>query len=140
LILIPIIALALGLFLPIMFGWGPLSGDWGRYIAVTCLAGLDTVLGGIRSGLEGKFRTDVFYTGFVANVLIAFFFAWLGDQLGINLYLAAALVLGTRIFINLSLIRRWMLTKWQDAQERRKREREQSSQTQAATAPAQSNP
>lgn len=136
-ILIPIIALVLGILIPIFFNLPPLTGLAGRYIAVTCLAGLDTLLGGIRAGVEGKFRTDVFYTGFVGNVFIAFFFAWLGDRLGINLYLAAALVLGARIFTNLSLIRRWMLTKWQDARERRKREQEQA---QAAATPAQINP
>jgi len=136
-ILIPILALILGILIPILIPNMPVvPGVWGRYLAVICLAGLDTVLGGVRSGLEGKFRTDVFYTGFFANVLIAFFFAWLGDRLGINLYLAAGLVLGSRIFVNLSLIRRWMLTKWQDAAERRKRELE----AQQAAAPAQSNP
>jgi small basic protein len=136
-ILIPILALIVGILIPVLIPNMPVvTGVWGTYLAVVCLAGLDTVLGGIRSGLEGKFRTDVFYTGFVANVLIAFFFAWLGDRLGINLYLAAGLVLGTRIFVNLSLIRRWMLTKWQDAAERRKRDME----SQQAAASAQSNP
>src|SRR5436305_8262581 len=91
-----------------------------QYMAVACLAGLDTVLGGIRSGLEGKFHTDVFTTGFISNILIAFFLAWLGDRMGINLYLAVALVLGARIFTNLSLIRRFLLTKWQDARERKR--------------------
>jgi len=140
-ILIPIIALLIGILLPKLIpGLPPVPGLWGRYLAVVCLAGLDTVLGGIRSGMEGKFRNDVFFTGFFANVLIAFFFAWLGDQLGINLFLAAGLVLGTRIFLNLSLIRRSMLTKWQDAQERRRREREQAQQAQQATGSAQTLP
>ncbi len=136
-ILIPILALVIGILIPILIPNMPqVPAVWARYLAVICLAGLDTVLGGIRSGLEGKFRTDVFYTGFFANVLIVYFFAWLGDSLGINLYLAAGLVLGTRIFVNLSLIRRWMLTKWQDVSERRKRERE----AQQAATPAQINP
>lgn len=99
----------------------PLSNDlFSMYLAVACLAGLDTVLGGIRSGLEGKFHTDVFVTGFVSNIVISFFLAWLGDKLLINLYLAVALVLGARIFTNLSLIRRFLLTKWQDARERKR--------------------
>lgn len=135
-ILIPILALVVGILLPIVIPNMPvIEGVWGTYLAVVCLAGLDTVLGGVRSGLEGKFRPDVFYTGFVANVLIAFFFAWLGDRLGINLYLAAGLVLGTRIFVNLSLIRRWLLNQWQEAAEKRKREIESQ-----AASPAQGNP
>lgn len=99
-------------------------GALGSYIAIACLAGLDTVLGGIRSGIEGKFYNDVFITGFISNILIAFFLAWLGDQIGVNLFLAAALVLGARIFTNLSLIRRFLLTKVQDARERRRAQRQ----------------
>ena len=94
------------------------------YLAVACLAGLDTVLGGVRSGLEGKFHADVFLTGFVSNIIIAFFLAWLGDKIGVNLSLAVALVLGARIFTNLSLIRRFLLTKWQDARERKRLQQE----------------
>lgn len=140
-ILIPIVALLIGILLPKLIpGLPPVPGVWGRYLAVACLAGLDTVLGGIRSGIEGKFRNDVFFTGFLANVFIAFFISLLGDQLGINLFLAAGLVLGTRIFLNLSLIRRSMLTKWQDAQERRRREREQAQQAQQAAGSAQTLP
>ncbi len=52
--------------------------------------------------------------------MIAFFLAWLGDKIYINLTFAVALVLGARIFTNLSLIRRFAITKWQDALERRR--------------------
>lgn len=126
-ILLPLLALILGIVLVPLLGISPLEGESARYIAVACIAGVDTVLGGVRAGLEGKFRNDVFFTGFFANVVIAFFIAWLGDRLGIDMYLVAAIVLGTRIFTNLSLIRRWMLTKWQDNRERARREREQAS-------------
>jgi small basic protein len=118
-ILIPIIALMLGAVFAILFVQ-PLKGEGGQYLAVAVLAGLDTVCGGIRSGLEQKFRSDVFITGFISNILIAFFLAWLGDRIYINMFLAVALVLGGRIFTNLSLIRRYLLTKWQDAQERKR--------------------
>jgi len=119
-LLLPILALALGAYIATAVAIGSLPGAMGQYLAVACLAGFDTVFGGIRSGLEGKFRTDVFITGFVSNILIAFFLAWLGDQIYINLFLAVALVLGARIFTNLSLIRRFALTKWQDARERKR--------------------
>jgi small basic protein len=123
-ILLPIIFLLLGVLLPLALRIQPLHGTFVPYVAVACLAGLDTVCGGIRTGLEGKFHNDVFVTGFFSNVLIAFFLAWLGDQIGVNLYLVAALVLGTRIFTNLSLIRRFLLTKWQDERERRRLQRQ----------------
>lgn len=117
-ILLPVVALLLGILVGIFFE--PIKGPSGQYLAIACLAGLDSLCGGVRSGLEGKFHNDVFVTGFIANVLIAFFLAWLGDLIYLNLFLAVALVLGWRIFTNLSLIRRFLLTKWQDAKERRR--------------------
>lgn len=135
-ILIPIMALVIGAMIAVILEWsghfGPLRGIVGQYLAVACLAGLDTVLGGMRSGLEGKFSNAVFVTGFVSNIVIAFSLAWLGDKIFLDLYLAVALVLGARIFTNLSLIRRILLTKWQDARERRRlQERATAGQTQA---------
>ena len=118
-ILLPFIALLVGALLGMAF-IGPIRGEMGLYNAIACLAGLDSICGGIRSGLEGKFSNDVFITGFITNVLIAFFLAWLGDKILLNLFLAVALVLGARIFTNLSLIRRFLLTKWQDAKERKR--------------------
>lgn len=135
-ILIPVVALILGVILALQFV-GPVKGPYGQYLAVACLAGLDSVCGGIRSGLEGKFHNDVFVTGFFANVLIAFFLAWLGDQIFIDLFLAVALVLGARIFTNLSLIRRYLLTKFQDARERK---RLQTIASASATGSGESNP
>lgn len=130
-ILLPLIALLLGILIPKALNMQMNGGVSSQYIAVACLAGLDTVCGGIRTGLEGKFRNEVFMSGFVSNICIAFFLAWLGDQIGINLYLVAELVLGQRIFTNLSLIRRIFLTKWQDDRERRRLQRQasQASQT-----------
>lgn len=116
-LLFPLIAFLAGMALAFKVV-PPISGLASIYIAVGCLAGMDTVFGGIRSGLEGKYHNDVFVTGFISNILIASFLAWLGDRIYINLYLAVALVLGQRIFTNLSLIRRYLLTKWQDARER----------------------
>lgn len=133
-ILIPILALLIGIALPVLFKIDPVQGQLGQYLAVACLAGIDTVCGGIRTGMEQKFRRDVFITGFVVNVSIAFGLAWLGDRIGQNMFLVAALVFGQRIFNNLSIIRRQVLTKWQSDRERRKLAREQA----AAQAKAQS--
>jgi hypothetical protein len=58
-------------------------------------------------------------TGFVANVFIAFFIAWLGDKIGTNLYTVVALVMGMRIFSNLSVIRRYLLQEFKDAMTKR---------------------
>lgn len=133
-ILIPIIALFLGAALALTLQM-PIKGVYGQYMAVACLAGLDSVCGGIRSGLEGKFHNEVFITGFIFNILTAFFLAWLGDQIFIDLFLAVALVLGARIFTNLSLIRRFLLTKWQDSRERKRMQQMVQAANQPETVP-----
>ena len=130
-ILLPIVALLVGVALPLIFGLPPITGTGGKYLAVACLAGLDSVCGGVRAGLEGKFHNDVFATGFIFNTIIAFFLAWLGDQIGINLVLAAVVVLGWRVFTNLSLIRRYALTRWQDRVQRIKLQQRSEQQTNA---------
>lgn len=80
-----------------------------KYFAVAILAALDTGFGGMRSGLENRFGLVAFISGFTANTLMAASLAYLGDQLGIDLYLAAIVVFGVRIFENLAKIRRLIL-------------------------------
>lgn len=87
-----------------------LPSSWASYISLAALAGLDSVFGGIRAGIEGKFHDDVFYSGFLVNTCLAAVLAYLGDLIGVDLLLAAFVVFGGRIFLNLSLIRRYLLT------------------------------
>ncbi|MEQ1932465.1 MAG: small basic family protein [Fimbriimonadaceae bacterium] len=134
-ILVPIFALVLGILIPFFLQIGPLQGVTGQYLAIACLAGLDTVCGGIRTGLEGKFNSAVFYSGFIFNICIAFGLAWFGDRIGINLFLIAALVLGQRIFSNLSIIRRQLLTKWRSDRERKIAQKQAQTQTQPQVNP-----
>lgn len=134
-ILIPIVFLVLGALIALLVHIPGIQGAPGQYLAVACLAGFDTICGGIRAVLEDKFRKEVFVSGFVSNVAIASFIAWLGDKLYLNLYLAVALVLGGRIFTNLSLIRRYGLTKWHDSRERRRLQAQTQSQTVATVQP-----
>jgi len=110
LVWLPVAALLLGFFLVLHTNWA-IPGDYASYLALAALAGLDSIFGGIRAGLEGKFHTDVFMSGFIVNTLLAASLAWLGDQIGVDLLLAAVVALGGRVFLNLSLIRRYWLTK-----------------------------
>jgi len=134
-ILIPIVALILGAMIAIAINVPAVPGIYGQYLAIACLAGFDTICGGIRAGMEDKFRRAVFVSGFISNVVIASFLAWLGFKIYINLFLAVALVLGARIFTNLSLIRRYGLTKWEDARERRRLQAQAQSQSVANAQP-----
>lgn len=114
---------ALFLVLGVLVGWlinAPLNGLLASYLALCCLAAMDTIFGGVRSCLENKFYPDIFVTGFISNVLIAFSLAWLGDRIGLDLFLAIVVILGGRIFTNLSVIRRHLLARWQESRERKR--------------------
>ena len=100
--------LAVGILLGIFLPWS-IPQALSKYMAVAIVAALDTGLGGIRSGLEGRFGLAVFISGFTANTLLAAGLTYLGDMLGVDLYLAAIVVFGVRIFENLAKIRRLIL-------------------------------
>jgi len=109
-----------GLLFGIGVGWlgfgqlripGELAGVYAPYLSLATLAGLDTLLGGIRAGIEGRFQDDIFISGFVLNTLLGAALAYLGDRIGVDLFLAAVVALGSRVFLNVSLIRRYYLTK-----------------------------
>jgi len=84
---------------------------YAKYMSVAILAALDSVLGGLRTSMEDKFDNLVFITGFFSNALLAALLAYLGDHLGVELYMAAIVAFGVRIFQNLAIIRRYLLKK-----------------------------
>src|SRR5690242_13511657 len=90
---------------------GDLAHVYAPYLSIATLAGLDTIFGGIRAGIEGRFQDGIFASGFLLSTLLAAGLALLGDAIGVDLFLAAVVALGTRVFLNLSLIRRYYLTK-----------------------------
>ena len=80
-----------------------------KYVSVAFLAGLDSVIGAVRAGMEDKFNFGVFMSGFVSNLLLAATLTWIGDCLGVEIYQAAIVTFGMRIFLNLGYIRRDIL-------------------------------
>lgn len=98
-----LLGLAAGLFLDVSV---PLSLQ--PYLPIAVVAALDAVFGAVRSAFDGTFSDKVFVVSFVANVLIAGFIVFLGDQLGVGSQLSTAVivVLGIRIFTNVAAIRR----------------------------------
>ena len=73
------------------------------------VAALDSVLGAIRAELDAHYDNRVFVSGFVTNALVAVALTFIGDRLGIDLYLVALFAFGLRIFQNVALIRRHFL-------------------------------
>lgn len=81
------------------------------YISVAILACLDSVFGALRAYLARGFKADIFISGFFGNALLAAILAYLGDKLGIPIYIAAVIVFGSRIFDNFAVIRRLLIEK-----------------------------
>ena len=109
-ILLAVLGLGLGVFvglnIPIV-----LPQDYAKYLSIAALAALDSVFGGIRAAMEDKFDQGIFVSGFFSNALLAAGLTYLGDRLGIDLYLAAVVAFGVRLFQNLAFIRRYLLKK-----------------------------
>lgn len=81
------------------------------YISVAIFACLDSVFGALRASISHNFRADIFISGFFGNAVLAVAMVYLGDKLGIPIYLAAVIVFGGRIFDNFAIIRRLLMDK-----------------------------
>ena len=96
-----LVGVLLGLVLNVQVGF-----DLSRYSAVAILAALDSVLGAVRAELDGLYNNRIFISGFVTNAIVAVILTFIGDRLGLDLYLVALITFGLRIFNNVALIRR----------------------------------
>lgn len=104
----PLISLILGMLVGSVFTFSvPII--WAKYLSVALLAALDSLLGGIRAVINNTFNGVILLTGFFTNALMAAALAFLGDKIGLDLYLAAVVALGIRIFQNLGYIRRMVV-------------------------------
>ena len=106
--LVPIAGLLVGVLLGLVLQVN-VGLEFARYSAVAILAALDSVLGAIRAELDGVYDEKIFISGFVVNAIVAVFLTFVGDRLGLDLYLVALLAFGLRIFQNVALIRRHFL-------------------------------
>ncbi|GBF11972.1 small basic family protein [Tepidibacillus infernus] len=107
----------LGLIIGLVLGFSSdlrVPEEYSHYLSISVLAALDTVIGGIRASLEHSFDTKIFISGFFFNTLLAAGIVFLGVQLGVDLYLAAIFAFGVRLFNNLAVIRRLLLTNFSE--------------------------
>lgn len=105
---LPLLGLLAGIVIGIVFGFS-VPAQFARYAAMAIVAGFDAVLGAIRAETEGEFDNRIFLTGLAANALVAMLLTYLSDRLAIELYIAALVAFGARIFNNLAIIRRRLL-------------------------------
>ncbi len=103
--------------------------EYARYTAVAIMAILDSLFGAWRAYLidqefaekqgedmarnrPDKYSSRIFITGLLFNTALAASITYLGDRLGLDLYLAALVAFTIRIFTNLGTIRRIILDKY----------------------------
>jgi small basic protein len=108
---LPVLGLLIGVALGMAFSL-TIPAQYSRYTAMALLAALDSVLGAVRAELDGEFDNRIFLTGFFVNILLAGILTFLGDRLGVELYIAAIVAFGVRMFNNLAIIRRQLLERW----------------------------
>jgi len=107
---LPLIGLLAGLVVGSIFTI-TIPVDYARYTALAILAALDSILGAIRADMRDQYDNLIFASGFFANAFLAVFLTLLGDRLGVELYYAAIIAFGVRMFNNLAVIRRLLLTR-----------------------------
>lgn len=107
---LPLLGLLIGLMLGLAFSLS-IPAEYSRYTAMGILAALDSLLGAVRAELDGSFDNRIFVSGFFANIILAGLLTFLGDRLGVELYIAAIVAFGVRIFNNLAIIRRQLLAR-----------------------------
>jgi small basic protein len=101
---IPIIGALVGIILGVIIPYD-IPINFVKYTAIAILAALDAIFGGIRAQLVQKFIFSKFMSSFFTNTALAALLAFIGDTLGIDIYMGAIVVFCIRIFQNLSLIR-----------------------------------
>ena len=106
--LLPLAGLLVGVVLGLFLKFN-VSFEFARYSAVAIVAALDSVFGAVRAELDGVYDNRIFISGFVVNAIVAVLLAFIGDRLGVDLYLVALITFGPRIFQNVALIRRHFL-------------------------------
>lgn len=100
-----------------------ISYTYSTYLAIAVIAALDSVFGGISSVLKRNFDLKIFLSGFFVNSILSILLTYLGQKLNVDIYLATIFVFISRMFNNLTIIRRHYVEKWSEKIEQLKPEK-----------------
>ena len=118
-----VIAIILGCLIGAILGINApvISYTYSKYLAIAIVAALDSIFGGISSTLKGNFDFKVFVSGFFGNAILSMLLTFLGVKLNVDIYLAAIVVFVNRMFLNLTIIRKYYIEKiWTKTKEVKK--------------------
>ena len=109
-----LVAIVIGCILGAVIGiYAPMVPyTYSGYLAIAIIAALDSVFGGIAATLKKNFDFTIFISGFFCNAILAMLLTYLGQKLNVDIYIAAIFVFINRMFINLTIIRRYYVEKW----------------------------
>lgn len=99
-----LIGLTLGLIIG-MFLQVNIPAEYARYTAVAIVGIVDSLFGAVRASVEKKYNLSIFMTGLAFNMLIGILFAFIGDELNLDIYLAVLIAFTIRIFSNIGIIK-----------------------------------
>ena len=109
--LFTVIGIALGVAVALFLPWVVTPG-YSIYLAVSILAALDSVFGGIYASFKKNFNMAIFISGLFCNAALACLIIFFGEKLGLDLYLAVVVVFGTRLFNNFASIRHHIISNY----------------------------
>lgn len=117
-----------GILIGILVGLGidyTIPFAYTKFTAVVLVGILDALFGAIRAEVtKDQYDAMIFISGLFFNIILALVITYLGDKLGLDLYLAATVVFTFRIFSNVGITRRALL---QRLMEKRKKVKEENS-------------
>ncbi len=116
----------LGILFGILLGLGinvTIPVVYTKFSAVILIGILDALFGAIRAEItRDQYNAVIFISGLFFNIILALVITYLGDKLGLDLYLAATVVFTFRIFSNVGITRRALLQRWLEKQKKSKEE------------------
>lgn len=122
--IIVIIGALIGIGIGFLLPWD-IPVNFVQYFAIAILTSLDSIFGGIRAQLEHKFNIFRFISSFFTNAALAAMLAYLGDKIGVDIYLGAVVAFSIRLFQNLSIIREELFDRfwsWRSVRENKRNE------------------
>lgn len=102
----------IGVFLGLFFNV-EIPQEYTRYSAVIIIGVADSLFGAIRAEIShDRYDPIIFISGLFFNMIFAVAITYLGENLGLNLYLAVTVVFTFRIFQNVGITRRVLIESW----------------------------